>query len=134
MLSRRSKLRGTTLVEMSVVMIVAGIVLLIVMEGFALFRRYTGDLVGRITENSRFYDGYYRLGELATGADSITGDDGKAVCWQGGVPTELVLCDSQIIARYGDLRDTLMHGAGALRVEEDSLVVIVRGLKLTYRK
>ena len=126
-------MRGTTLAEMLVMMIVSGVVLLAVTEGFALFRGYTANLAGRIEENSSFYDGYYRLGELAAGADSITGENGAATLWRGGVKTELALHDSMLVAFYGAVSDTLMHGVERLAVD-DSLVVVVRGLNLSYRK
>jgi hypothetical protein len=127
-----SKLRATTLAETLVVMVVAGIVLLVVTEGFVLFRNHTAGLAGRITENSRFYDGYYRLEEMAAGADSITGENGRAIFWRGGERTELVLRDSMLIAFYGSISDTLIQGVGRLAVE-DSLMVTVQGLRLTYR-
>lgn len=129
----RYKLRGTTLAEVLVVMAVSGIVLLVATEGFALFRGYTSALTGRIAENSRFYDGYYRLEELASSADSITGENGTVMIWRGGVGSELMLRDSMLIVSYGSVSDTLIRGVRELSME-DSLVVTFAGLRLAYAK
>jgi hypothetical protein len=126
-----SKLRATTLAEVLVVMVVAGIVLLVATEGFALFRGYTAGLAERIAENSRFYDGYYRLEEMAAGADSITNDGRMVMLWRGGVGTGLALRDSMLVAFYGTANDTLMRGVGKLALD-DSLVIEMEGLRLTY--
>ncbi len=129
----RIKVRGMTLAEVLVVMIVAGVVLIVITEGFTLFRSYTANLEWRIAENSRFYDGYYRLEELATGADSITGESGSVMIWRGGAGAELVQRDSMLIAFYGSASDTLMFGVRKLALG-DSLVMEAEGLRLSYGK
>lgn len=117
-----------TLTETLVVMIVAGIVFLSVIDGLGLLRRYTTTVADRITANSRFYDGYYRLEDIVTSADSISLSDDGALCWRGGSEITIALLDSALIAGYGSIIDTLMYDVETLRTTHapDSLVVVLR--------
>ncbi len=122
------RIPAMTLTETLVVMIVAGIVFLSVMDGLGLMRRHTAAVGDRITANSRFYDGYYRLEDIVTGADSITRSDGGALCWRGGREVTIAMLDSALIAGYGSVTDTLMHNVETLHTTHrpDSLVVVLQ--------
>jgi hypothetical protein len=118
-------LRGATLAEVLVMMIVAGVVLTAVMDGLGLLRRYTVDLAGRIAANGDFYNGYYRLADLVAGADSITGEKDAVVCWRAGTEIGIVMRDSMLVAAYGRMNDTLISRVEGLRFERDTLTATV---------
>ncbi|MCL2562128.1 MAG: hypothetical protein FWE10_07430 [Rikenellaceae bacterium] len=132
------RVRAMTLAEVLVMMIVAGVVFLAVMDGFGLLRRHAMKVAGRITENSSFYEGYYRLEELVANADSITRNDSGAIFWRGGAQAAgVALIDSMLIARYAAVSDTLMRrvemlrlasrvGGGNVHGRVDTLAVVVR--------
>lgn len=123
-----------TLTETLVVMIVAGIVFLSVMDGLGLMRRHTAAVADRITANSRFYDGYYRLEDIVTGADSITRGDPGAILWRGGTEIRVSLIDSILVAGYGSVSDTLMHDVETMRTKHapDSLIVVLNNLTISF--
>lgn len=111
-------LRGSTLAELLVTMLVAGIVLLTVMDGFTLFMRMQTRRAGALQAIGRQTEGFFRLAALAAGADSIRAVDERL--WElyrrGACETELALADSALICRKGAFRDTLLTGVGTLRV------------------
>lgn len=109
-------LRGSTLVETLVMMLVAGVVFLAVMDGLTLFTRLQTRRAGVLLENGRRRDGYFRLEALTAGADSIcTGREGVAV-FCSGRQSVLALCDSALVYRTGEFRDTLLSGVAGLRL------------------
>lgn len=129
-------LRASTLVETLVMMLVAGIVFLAVMDGLTLFTRLQARRTGTLLENGRCRDGYFRLESLAAGADSIrSGREGVAV-YYGGRHSVLILCDSALVYRSGEFRDTLMAGVARLRLsgsDPDTLeVALAEGFTLRF--
>lgn len=69
-----------------------------------------------LLENGRRRDGYFRLEALTAGADSIcTGREGVAV-FCSGRQSVLALCDSALVYRTGEFRDTLLSGVAGLRL------------------
>ena len=124
-MNSKYKYRGSTLAEVLVVMIVAGVVFLSVMDGFGLLRRHTMRVAERITGNSRFYEGYCRLEELATGSDSVReGRGGCVVFWRGGEATAMMtLKDSMLVCEYRQLTDTLMYNVESIQAARDTILV-----------
>lgn len=114
-----TSLRGTTLVETLVMMLVAGIVFLAVMDGLTLFTRLQTRRAEALLTGGRQRDGYFRLESLVSGADSIlTGRDGLEV-YCGGRLSELSVRDSALVYWAGEFRDTLLSGVTALRLAGD---------------
>ena len=109
-------LRGSTLVETLVMMLVAGIVFLAVMDGLTIFTRLQVRRAETLLENGRRRDGYFRLEALTAGADSIcTGREGVDMFF-GGRQSVLALCDSSLVYRTGEFRDTLLADVAGLRL------------------
>ena len=128
-------LRASTLVETLVMMLVAGIVFA-VMDGLTLFTRLQARRTGTLLENGRRRDGYFRLESLAASADSIrTGREGVAV-YYGSRESALALCDSALVYRSGEFRDTLLTGVAGLRLSgsaPDTLeVALAEGFTLRF--
>lgn len=114
----RDKLRGSTLVETLVMMLVAGIVFLTAMDGLTLFSRLQARRVETLMSAGRQTDGYYRAVALITGADSIRlFMPGQLELFRQGRSGALTLSDSTVVYHCGDFRDTLLGGIGALLLE-----------------
>lgn len=129
-------LQGSTLVETLVMMLVAGVVFLAVMDGLTLFTRLQTRRVGVLLENGRRRDGYFRLESLSMQADSIrSGRDGLDV-YRGGRRSVLALCNSALVYRTGEFRDTLLSGVAGLRLsgtDPDTLeVALAEGFALRF--
>lgn len=129
-------LRGSTLVETLVMMLVAGVVFLAVMDGLTLFTRLQTRRAGVLLENGRRRDGYFRLEALTAGTDSIcTGREGVAV-FCSGRQSVLALCDSALVYRTGEFQDTLLSGVAGLRLsgtDPDTLeVALAEGFALRF--
>jgi hypothetical protein len=109
------QLRGWTLSETLVVMIIAGIVFLAVMDGMVLFGRFASRKTNEITRNMALYDGYYLLRHMAVSADGVSTTDGHlGLCREEVAIAELFIEDSLLVARRGTRTDTLMWGVSEL--------------------
>lgn len=111
-----SSLPAFTMPELLVYMVIAGIIFLMVMEGFGLFRRYAENRADRIVSNMEFYDGYHRLASVCHAADSIASDDyGRIGLFSAGDPGSEIYVERQclIITRTGRT-DTLFTGISGL--------------------
>lgn len=109
------RLHAMTLSEVLIMMIVSGIVFLSVMDGIRMFRNYMTGVAGRITENSDFYDSYYRLESLVTNADSVSYENDKMDIYNHGrLHATLSKQDSVIIGSMGGMRDTIMKDISVL--------------------
>lgn len=120
----KSELRASTLVELLVTMIVAGITVLAVMDGLNLIARLRTERTRRLRSFGERIEGFYRLDELIEYADSLVrGEYGEAEIWKDGRRMELFSCDSMLIFRVGDFSDTLLHEIAGMRMSADSLFV-----------
>ncbi len=120
----KSELRASTLVELLVAMIVAGITILAVTDGVSLLARVYAERIRRLRAYGESIEGFYRLDELVTYADSIgRGGYGEAMIWKNGRRTELFVCDSSLICRSDGFCDTLLRGIGGMRITADSIFV-----------
>lgn len=119
-------LRGSTLVETLVMMLVAGVVFLAVMDGLTLFTRLQTFRTEALLTGGRQRDGYFRLEALVSGADSILGGRDGLEVYRGGRQSVLLLRDSALVYRVGEFRDTLLAGVagmGLSGVKPDTLEV-----------
>lgn len=120
----KSELRASTLVELLVTMIVAGITILAVTDGVRLFAKVYVERICRLRAYGESIEGFYRLDELITYADSIEcGGYGEAEIWNNGRRTELFACDSSLICRSDGFCDTLLRGIEGMRITADSIFV-----------
>lgn len=120
----KSELRASTLVELLVTMIVAGITVLAVMDGLNIIAKLHTERTRRLRGFGERIEGFYRLDELIEYADSLVrGEYGTAEIWKGGRRMELFSCDSMLIFRVGDFSDTLLHEIAGMRMSADSLFV-----------
>ncbi len=106
-------LRGSTLAETLVVMLVTGIVFLAAMEALTLVSRLVARRAAVLVEAGRQRDGIFRLGQLLTTADSIRSAEGGADAgecmhlYRAGGETTLTTRDSAAVFVAGEFRDTL---------------------------
>lgn len=119
-------LRGSTLAETLVVMLVTGIVFLAAMEALTLVSRLVARRAAVLVEAGRQRDGIFRLGQLLTTADSIRSAEGGADAgecmhlYRAGGETTLTTRDSAAVFVAGEFRDTApascrAHAAPTLR-------------------
>lgn len=107
-------LKGSTLAETLMMMLVAGIVFLSVADGLTIFTRLQTRRTRELLAAGRGADGYYRAETLLAGADSIES------CWEGlalyrsGSRSQLLLRDSALLYVAGEFRDTLLRDVGSL--------------------
>ncbi|WP_418449963.1 hypothetical protein [Alistipes sp.] len=121
-----TSLRGTTLVETLVMMLVAGIVFLAVMDGLTLFTRLQTPRAEALLTGGRQRYGYFRLEALVSGADSILTGRDRLEVYCGGRLSELSVRDSALVYRVVEFRDTLLTGVagmGLSRAKPDTLEV-----------
>lgn len=100
------------MVELLVVMILAGVVFLSMMEGVGLFGRHAARTWQRIEENSRFYGNFCRLEELVAQADSLiatAGEDGVDIYRGGALRATVAGRDSCLVVAIL-LTDSAMPG------------------------
>lgn len=125
-------MHGSTLVETLVMMLVAGIVFLGVMEALSLFSKIMTRRSAVLYEIGLQRDGFYRLEQLLSTADSLTIPDHYPVPalfrWEKGRCSSLRCEDSVLLWQSESFRDTLLRRAGQMRLyrgKEDTLVVDV---------
>lgn len=114
-------LRGSTLAETLVMMLVAGIVFLAAMEALTLVSRLVARRAAVLVEAGRQRDGIFRLGQLLTTADSVRGAAGGGTgepLYLYRVEREAVLAvgDSAMLFVAGEFRDTLLRRVGHMRL------------------
>lgn len=115
-------LRGSTLAETLVMMLVAGIVFLAAMEALTLVSQLVARRTAVLVEAGRQRDGIFRLGQLLVTADSVRGAEGGAdagecmYLYRAGGETTLTTCDSAAVFVAGEFRDTLLRRVGHMRL------------------
>lgn len=107
-------LRGSTLAETLVMMIVAGIIFLSVMDGLRLFNRLLVQRMRTIEASGRITAGYYRLEALVAGTDSLYLRNGVLQLYCGAEGPTLEVADSALVCRRGALCDTLLRSVDGL--------------------
>ncbi len=108
-------LRASTLAELLVVMVVAGIVLVSVLDGLGLFNRVASSMADRIGQSADFRESYHRLEHLVSSADSLTELEGRITAWRGGESAAVLYQrDSLLLALFARQTDTLFSGVISL--------------------
>lgn len=134
-------LRGSTLAETLVMMLVAGIVFLAAMEALTLVSQLVARRTSGLVEAGRQRDGIFRLGQLLTTADSIRGAEGgvdageRMYFYRAGREAALTTRDSAAVFVAGEFRDTLLSRVGHMRLlccdaAADTLEIDVEGRTL----
>ena len=112
-MKKQRHIQASTLSEMLIVLILSGIVLLSVFDGFSLFQRLLLRIQGRLDQSIERMDGYYRLESLFMGSDSIRGDASRLELYRLGIiRDEILIDDSLLIAsrpEEGVKPDTLLN-------------------------
>ena len=112
-------MHGSTLVETLVMMLVAGIVFLGVMEALSLFLKITARRSAALYEIGMQRDGFYRLEQLLSTADSLTETDRYpafgVLRWKSGRWSSLQCEDSLLLWQSESFRDTLLRRVGQMR-------------------
>lgn len=114
-------LKGSTLVETLVMMIVAGIVFLSVMDALGLFTRLQMRRMEQMQANSRIVDGYYRTESLISTADSVDRAENKVVLYRDGRSAQLSLDAEALVYSTGEFRDTLLGEVRRLHLSGDTV-------------
>ncbi len=124
LLSMNTSLRASTLVELMVTMIVAGITILIVMNGLDLLVSMYSERIRYLRSFGERVENFYRLDELICYADSIDcGQYGKVTIWKNNRQADVSVCDSSLICRKYNFCDTLIHKVVGLRMSSDSILI-----------
>ena len=130
-------IKAFTLAELLVVMIIAGIIMLSIMEGFALIHRITFDKQSQITENMDIYDAYYRLENVISNADSVaTDDNGNLVFYNDGNYHSAFYKENSILTvNFAGISDTVLQNISELRLISKELPYIsdTVAIDITYR-
>ncbi|MDR2936151.1 MAG: type II secretion system GspH family protein [Rikenellaceae bacterium] len=118
--SIRRALSAMTLPELLVVMILAGIVLMAVFEGFSLFRRLVFEVRTKLERTVERTATFHALDRLFMGSDSIPGDAAHLEFFRAGeVFAEIEIEDSLLILSRSGRTDTVMRLVSLSRVVEN---------------
>ena len=105
-------------------MILTGIILLSVFDGFSLFERLLLRMQEKLDESMERTESLYRLQSLFAGADSIRGDVFRMELYrQGEVREEIAIDDSLLIVRRPDAEvspDTVFRRVSNFRIIRNS--------------
>jgi len=136
-------LRGSTLMETLVMMLVAGIVFLAAMEALTLVSRLVAQRAAVLVETGRQRDGFGRIAQLFATADSVCCKAGECdgserlLLYRAGHEAALTAGDSVVLYAAGGFRDTLLRRVERMRLvrcgaEADTLEIDVEGHVLKF--
>lgn len=109
--------KAFTLAETLVVMVISGIVLISVLDGFTLFEKFRCRISGDIVSSAGAMQDYFRLERLFQSSDSITGDMGRMDFFRGGRAQAAIIIDGSLLVLTTDGRkDTLTRDLTASRI------------------
>lgn len=138
--SKTLSMPGSTLAEMLVVMVLAGIILTGVFDGFGFFGKLIYRTQAGYETNMGKLSGLYILDELFSSSDSILGDEKRMMFFKDGqCRTVLTIEDSMLMAISGTGNaDTIMKGISRPEVIvnrdrpdwTDSLIFFVSDLEI----
>lgn len=107
--------KASTLPELMVVMIVAGVVIGLLFDGVELFRRYSGQIAGSLTQNSELLTVTNWLTVITESSDSLRQEDDVKAYRKGAVQTTISISDSLLVIG----NDTLPIKVTAIEVKEN---------------
>ena len=116
----KAKLKGTTIVELLVVMIISGIVFLLIFDGLNLIQRYNGMLNTRLKEKSSLLYSHQTIETLINRSDSIRQDNYNLLLFSEGLNFGTLNIDSTCIVVFSEegYRDTLFAGYLSLQMSQ----------------
>lgn len=127
-------IKAFTMAEVLVAMIIAGIILLCVMDGFGLFIRYAGRLEKEIFKGIEIYTNHYRFDLLIESCDTLySQSDGTILIVQDEKQSALILNDSILTLETNEKKDTIFSDVEALTLKMgvdytvDTVVVVLVG-------
>jgi len=130
----RKNIKAFTLVELLVVMIIAGIILLSITEGFNLLQRVISKKHVQIIENMDICDAYYNLENIIQNADSAAIDNENIVLYSfGEFRSSISNIDSLIIVNFANTDDTILKNASALKLIKSNFVYIADTIAIDIR-
>lgn len=115
---KKIRLAGFTLAETMVYMIIAGLVFLMVMEGFTLFRKYTRLKTNAITNSNEVYNAYHRLaGEIGRADSAAYARPGGLMLFRDGELLSSVTLDERTLTvRKNGTNDTVFSNAISMNI------------------
>ncbi len=135
-LYRRYRIPAFTLAELLVFMIIAGILFLMITEGFSMIKRYSYRKSERIIAGSTAYGNYHRFAGIILSADSLAsvGTDRFELYTQGDFFFEISFIDSLCVVSNMNTRDTMFkqvsNWEGIIRrhpYQADTLAITIAG-------
>jgi hypothetical protein len=107
-------------------MIIAGIIMLSIMEGFRLVRRITLNRQIQIVENMDIYDAFYHLENIINNSDSIVADDNGNLTFyaDGNYRSSMYKENSFLIINFAGINDTVLKNISELRLIQNDLPYI----------
>lgn len=120
--NKKRKLRAAkkafTLAETLVVMVISGIVLVSVLDGFMLFEKFRSRISGNMARSSAAMEDYFLLGRLFHSSDSITGSGGNLEFYTKGHKSLTLEIEEPLIIlkNAAGKQDTLSVGLTAYRI------------------
>ncbi|MDR2125804.1 MAG: type II secretion system GspH family protein [Prevotellaceae bacterium] len=124
--SANPHIKAFTLVELLVVMIIAGIIMLSIMEGFHLVHRVTLGKQIQIADNMDVYDAYFHLENIISNSDSVIADDDANLTFyaNSNYRSSLYRENSLLIISFAGISDTVLQNISALRLIKSDLLYI----------
>ncbi|MDR2293309.1 MAG: type II secretion system GspH family protein [Prevotellaceae bacterium] len=132
-----SHIKAFTLAELLVVLIIAGIIMLSIMEGFGLVRRITLDKQTQIAENMDIYDAYYHLENIINNSDSVVADNNGNLTFYADSDYRSLMYreNSFLLINFAGINDTVLKNISDLRLIKNDLSYIsdTVSIDITYR-
>jgi prepilin-type N-terminal cleavage/methylation domain-containing protein len=118
-----SHIKAFTLTELLVVMIIAGIIMLSIMEGFNLVYRITFNKQTQIVENMDIYDAYYHLENIINNSDSVIAgyNDNLTFYTDNGYHSSMYKENNFLIISFAGINDTVLKNISELKLIETGL-------------
>ncbi|MDR1199873.1 MAG: type II secretion system GspH family protein [Prevotellaceae bacterium] len=130
-------IKAFTLTELLVVMLIAGIIMLGIMEGFRLVHRIVLDKQTRLTENMDVYDAYYHLENVITNSDSVAVDENNNFIFymESDCRSSLYRENSFLMVKLVNITDTVLKNVSSLKLIKSELPYIsdTVAIDITYR-
>ncbi|MDR1347622.1 MAG: type II secretion system GspH family protein [Prevotellaceae bacterium] len=130
-------IKAFTLTELLVVMLIAGIIISGIMEGFSLVHRIILDRQAKITENMDVYDAYHHLENVITNSDSVAVDENNNLNFyrESDYQSSLYRENSFLTVKLANITDTVLKNVSSLKLIKSELPYIsdTVAIDITYR-
>jgi prepilin-type N-terminal cleavage/methylation domain-containing protein len=114
--TQHCNIKAFTLVELLIVMIIAGIILLSITEGFSMLQRLIVNKHSQITKNMDIYDAYYRLESVIYNSDSVAAEENShLIFYSNGIYRSTIYKDDIfLIINFANANDTVLQNIYSL--------------------